>query len=198
MASCELVVVGGSWGGATAACELLTALPDSFGLPVVIALHRSPSSSDEMLVRSLQRCTALEVCEPDDKTELAPGRVYVAPADYHLLVEGSELVLSVDPPVRFSRPSIDVLFESAADGYGDRLIAVLLTGANDDGARGIEAVNVRGGRTFVQDPSTAERPEMPDAAIATGAVDRILPIRAIAAAIAALDPSERKSEAGPR
>ena len=198
MARSELVVIGGSWGGGTAACELLTALPDDFGIPVVIALHRSASSSDEMLVRSLKRCTELEVCEPDDKTELKGGTVYVAPADYHLLIDGDDLVLSVDPPVRFSRPSIDVLFESAADSFGERLIAVLLTGANDDGARGIAAVNVHGGRTFVQDPSTAERSEMPDAAIATGAVDRVLPIRAIAAALAALDPSKQKSDAEPR
>ena len=198
MATCELVVIGGSWGGGTAACELLAALPKGFAIPIVIALHRAAASSDEMLVRSLQRCTDLEVCEPDDKTRLRSGTVYVAPADYHLLVDGQELILSVDPPVRFSRPSIDVLFESAADTFGDRLIAVLLTGANDDGARGIKAVNVRGGRTFVQDPSTAERSEMPDAAIATGAVDRVLPLRAIAASLAALDPSQEKSEAGPR
>ena len=185
---CELVIVGGSWGGAKAVADLLSALPESFSTPVVIALHRSPNGVDEsMIVKSLQRHTSMEVCEPDDKTVINRGHVYVAPADYHLMVEGGELVLSVDPPVRFSRPSIDVLFESAADAYGERLIAVLLTGANDDGSRGIVAVNVRGGRTFVQDPATAERTEMPTAAIATGAVDRVLPIRAIAAALGALE-----------
>lgn len=184
---CELVVVGASWGGTRAIGELLAALPPRFSTPVAIALHRSPWSTDEMLVRALQRSTHLRVSEPDDKTEIERGNVYVAPADYHLLVEDGRLVLSVDPPVRFSRPSIDVLFETAADAYGERLIAVLLTGANDDGARGIAAVNVRGGRCFVQDPATAERPEMPDAAIATGAVDRVLPVHAIAAALAALE-----------
>lgn len=187
-AACELVVVGASWGGTKAIGELLAALPATFAMPIVVALHRSPTSDDEMLVKALQRSTHMTVCEPDDKTEIRPGHVYVAPADYHLLVDDRHLILSVDDPVRFSRPSIDVLFESAADAYGDRLIAVLLTGANDDGARGMIEVDVRGGRTFVQDPSSAERSEMPDAAIATGAVDRVLPIRAIAAALAALEP----------
>lgn len=180
-------MVGGSWGGSTALGALLAGLPRRFSIPMAVALHRSPTSSDTTLVSALARTTDLEVCEPDDKTALAPSTVYVAPANYHLLVEGNCLVLSADPPERFSRPSIDVLFESAAEAYGPRLTAVLLTGANDDGARGIEAVKLRGGRTFVQDPSTAERTEMPNAAIATGAVDRVLPLGAISAALAALD-----------
>jgi two-component system, chemotaxis family, protein-glutamate methylesterase/glutaminase len=186
---CRLVVIGGSWGGASALRALLEALPDDFALPVVAALHRSPSSSEEYLNISLARATSLQVIEADDKLEIEPRRVYVAPPDYHLYVEGGHLALSVDAPVRFSRPSIDVLFESAADSCTDSLIAVLLSGANDDGARGMVAVKRRGGRTFVQDPSTTERPEMPNAAIATGAVDRVLPVPAIAAALAALDRS---------
>ena len=186
---CRLVVVGGSWGGATALRTLLGALPDDFTLPMVVALHRSPSSSEEYLNISLARVTTLEVVEAHDKLDIEPRHVYVAPPDYHLYVEGEHLALSVDAPVRFSRPSIDVLFESAADSCADQLVAVLLSGANDDGARGMVAIKRRGGRTFVQDPSTTERPEMPNAAIATGAVDRVLPIPAIAAALAALDPN---------
>jgi two-component system, chemotaxis family, protein-glutamate methylesterase/glutaminase len=185
---CGLVVIGGSWGGIAAVGDILGRLPPSFSLPIVVALHRSPSGTDDMLVKALGRSSPLRVVEPDDKAELNPGTVFVAPADYHLLVERDHLALSVDAPVRFSRPSIDVVFESAAAAFGDRLVTVLLTGANDDGARGIAAAKMRGGRTFVQDPSTAERREMPDAAIATGAVDRVLPLPAIAAALAALDP----------
>ena len=192
MSGCALAAIGGSWGGTNAVAALLQALPDDFRLPVVLALHRSPSS-DGTLVAALQRHTRLQVVEAEDKMALEPGVLVIAPADYHLLVEDGHLALSLDAPVRFSRPSIDVLFESAAEAYGERLVAVLLTGANDDGARGIVAVKQRGGRTYAQDPATAERPEMPAAAIATGAVDRVLPVRAIAAALGTLSPSETAS-----
>jgi two-component system chemotaxis response regulator CheB len=183
-----LVVIGGSWGATEALATLLAALPASFALPIAVALHRSTDSA-EALARSLQRHTELRVLDAEDKMQLVAGQVVLAPANYHLLIDDDHVALSTDEPLRFSRPSIDILFETAADSYRDRLVAVLLTGANDDGARGMTAVKARGGRTFVQDPSTAERREMPDAAIATGAVDRALPLHAIAAALATLDGS---------
>ena len=184
--SCGLVVIGGSWGGLVAVRTVLAVLPDDYGVPVVVVLHRSAHAWEGGLISALEQDVRLPVVEADDKAMLRPGTVYIAPADYHLLVEGDHLALSLEAPVRYSRPSIDVLFESAAASYGDQLVAVLLTGANDDGSRGIAEVKRRGGRTFVQDPSTAERPEMPAAAIATDAIDRILPLDAIGALLAAV------------
>jgi two-component system chemotaxis response regulator CheB len=183
---CELAVVGGSWGGAAAVSDLLSHLTLACSLPVVIALHRGTTMTDDVLARSLQKACPLPIAEAADKTPLEPGKVLLAPADYHVMIEDDHVALTTEGPVRFSRPSIDVLFESAADAFADRVVAVLLTGANDDGARGLKAVKQRGGRTFAQEPSTAERRTMPDAAIATGAVDRVLPVPAIAAAIESL------------
>jgi two-component system, chemotaxis family, protein-glutamate methylesterase/glutaminase len=186
---CEIAVIGGSWGGSAAVSALLSHLTPACKLPVVVALHRgaaAPSATQDVLVNTLQRHSALPVVEAEDKTELQEGRVLVAPSDYHLLIEDHHVALTTEAPIRFSRPSIDALFESAADAYGERVAAVLLTGANDDGARGLVTVKKRGGITFVQDPKTAERAEMPEAAIATGAVDRVLPVTAIAAALESL------------
>ena len=121
-----------------------------------------------------------EVCEAGDKEPIEPGRVYLAPPDYHLLVEPDGFALSIDVQVQHSRPSIDVLLESAADVYGDRMIGVILTGANADGAEGLRRVKRRGGVTIVQDPETAEKRTMPDAAIATGAADHVVPLEQVA------------------
>ena len=129
-----------------------------------------------MLPAFFRRTTKLRVVDADDKAWIRSGHVYFAPANYHLLVAEGEFSLSVDEAVAHSRPSADVLFESAADAYGERLIAVVLTGANDDGARGAREVKKRGGFVIVQDPKTAEAPSMPEAAIAAAAVDRILPL----------------------
>jgi len=115
-----------------------------------------------------------------DKTPVEPGRVFLAPCDYHLLVDGASFSLSTDEPVNHSRPSIDVLFETAADSYGPGLVAVVLTGANEDGAAGLLKVKESGGRTIVQDPDEAERRTMPEAALATGAVDEVLTLASIA------------------
>ena len=174
MAGCDLVVVGGSWGGLDAVGQLLGPLPQDWPVPIAVVLHRGHTGREDMLTRAVQRRTSLRVVEADDKAPLEPGTVFIAPADYHLLIEDAHLALSVDLPVRFSRPSIDVLFESAADSFGDRLVAVLLTGANDDGTRGCAAVKRLGGRTYAQDPATAERAEMPAAAIAAGTIDKAL------------------------
>jgi two-component system, chemotaxis family, protein-glutamate methylesterase/glutaminase len=179
----RLAVVGASWGGFEAVASLLAALDADLDLAVVVAQHRGPDVSEGVLTRWLQARCPLAVQEVDDKDEIVPGRVYLAPPDYHLLVDDGFFSLSVDDAVRFSRPSIDVLFESAAETYGDAVVAVVLTGANDDGCRGVLAVKDAGGVVYVQDPSTAERAEMPNAAIGTGVVDRVLPLPAIAAVL---------------
>ncbi|MEJ7765196.1 MAG: chemotaxis protein CheB [Acidimicrobiales bacterium] len=160
----DLVVVGCSWGGLAAAGCLLAVLPPSFAVPVVIVQHRSEAES--ALSELLGRQTARPVAEPDDKEELRDGWVYVAPPGYHLLLDSTRFSLATEAPVRYSRPSIDVLFESAAGAFGSRMAGVVLTGANDDGAAGLARVAAAGGLALVQDPSTAERSAMPAAAIA--------------------------------
>ena len=177
----ELVVVGTSWGGLDALGRLLSDLPPEFEPPVVIAQHRHPDSQLGPLVHLLQQKTRRAVVEAEDKLAIEPGHVYVAPPDYHLLVERGSLALSVDDRVRFARPSIDVLFESAADAYGDGVIGIILTGANDDGALGLARIKERGGIAVIQDPAEATRRAMPDAAIATTAADAILPLEEIGA-----------------
>jgi two-component system chemotaxis response regulator CheB len=175
----ELVVIGTSLGGLHALFSVLNALPRDLPVPIVIVQHRGPAS-DGSLVALLQRHTELTVTEAEDKAELVPGTVFVAPADYHLLVEArGSLALSTEGPVRSARPSIDVLFETAADAYGPSLVGVLLTGASADGAVGLARIKARGGRTIVQDPATAESATMPAAGIAATAVDYILPVERI-------------------
>jgi two-component system chemotaxis response regulator CheB len=175
----RLVVVGASWGGMDALGRVLHQLDVGNRLAIAVAQHRSPDS-DKMLVRYLGQYSVLPVVEAGDKDVIEPGRVYVAPADYHLFVEPGSFALSTEAAVRFSRPSIDLLFESAAEAYGEELVAVVLTGANEDGCRGVQAVKEAGGLTIAQDPSTAERPEMPIGAIGSGAVDLVLSLEAIA------------------
>jgi two-component system, chemotaxis family, protein-glutamate methylesterase/glutaminase len=160
----SVVAVGTSWGGLAALTKLLGALPADFGIPVVVVQHRS-RDSELLLVQLLQDATNLEVCEIEDKDPLTPGRVHVAPANYHVLIEDGYASLTIEEPVRFSRPSIDVMFSSAADTYQSAAIGVVLTGANEDGARGLAHIVKRGGRALVQDPKTAEIPIMPEAAI---------------------------------
>ena len=181
-----LVTIGASWGGLQATETLLSALPDSFETPIAIAQHRAVDSGSGALSRMLSLRSGLDVCEASDKDAIEPRRVYVAPPDYHLLVEPGGFALSIDEPVQFSRPSIDVMFETAADAYGPELIAVVLTGANADGAAGLVAVKRMGGTTIVQDPASAERAEMPRSAIATGAADHVLPLEEIAPKLASL------------
>jgi two-component system, chemotaxis family, protein-glutamate methylesterase/glutaminase len=175
----ELIVVGCSLGGMNAMRTLLCALPRNFRVPLAVVQHRH-KQSDGGLPSFLYRECKLPVVDVEDKQWIKPGMVYLAPANYHLLVAKGEFNLSVDAAVRQSRPSVDVLFESAADAYGPRLIAVVLTGANADGARGAQRVKQRGGMVIVQDPETAEASEMPRAVIATGTVDRILRLKEIA------------------
>jgi two-component system chemotaxis response regulator CheB len=185
--SYELIVIGCSLGGMHALQTIISALPKDFCVPIVVAQHRH-KNSNEGLPAYFRRNTKFNVVDADDKQWIEPGHMYLAPADYHLLIEKTaahgELHLSVDEAVRHSRPSIDVLFESAADAYGSQLIGVVLTGSNEDGARGAKRIKERGGLVVVQDPRTAEAPEMPAAVAAMVQVDRILPLEAIASFLA--------------
>jgi two-component system, chemotaxis family, protein-glutamate methylesterase/glutaminase len=182
----ELVVIGSSWGGLAALHTVLAPLPETFGAPIVVAQHRSSRSDDTLLCSLLGAATALEVRDAEDKDELRPGVVLLAPPGYHTLVEPGYVALSCDEPVAYSRPSIDVLFDSAALAYGERLVGVVLTGANADGADGLAHVRRRGGLAIVEDPEHAERPEMPRAALAATPGARTLPLEEIGPRLAAL------------
>ena len=186
----ELIAMGASWGGMRAIALVLEALPKGFELPLVVTQHRPPGGGDEMLERVLGRSSKLPVVPAHDKEPLRPGNVFVAPPDYHLIVEAGHLALSTDDFVQFARPSIDVLFESAADAYGAGAVGVLLTGVNQDGAAGLARIAAAGGLTIAQDPETAERPEMPAAAIKRGAAKRVLELDRIGPFLAGLDPVE--------
>jgi two-component system, chemotaxis family, protein-glutamate methylesterase/glutaminase len=182
MSEYDAVVIGASWGGLHAMEFLLSDLPGDFPAPIAVAQHRDADAEDHLLPKLLARHTPLEVRDADHDDVLRPGSVLLAPPGYHMLIEGGRVNLSVDEPVQFARPSIDVLFESAAETFGDRLIGVVLTGANADGAAGLAAIAHRGGHTIVQDPATAERPEMPRAALAAKP-DQILRLEAIGPAL---------------
>jgi two-component system chemotaxis response regulator CheB len=175
----DLIVIGCSWGGLKALGVVLGGLPRGLSAAVVLAQHRAATST-EALAAALRRHARAPVHEVNDKDPIEPGAIYLAPPDYHLLVEPGVFGLSIDEPVQFSRPSVDVLFESAADAYGRRVAAVVLTGANADGAAGLRAVKRAGGITIVQEPATAEQSAMPQAALATGAADRVLALAEIA------------------
>ena len=159
----DIVMVGTSWGGLAARRTLVAGLPEEFGMAVTIVQHRH-KDSDHLLRQLLQESSPLAVCEIEDKMPIEHGRIYVAPPDYHTLVEPGYFSLSTEAPVRYSRPSIDVAFGSAADSYTHRAVGVMLTGANADGAEGLRLISDRGGLAFVQDPATAESPMMPRAA----------------------------------
>ncbi len=181
----EIVVIGTSWGGLSALRELVGALPAAFDLPVVIVQHRH-RQSDQLLANLIQDRTQLCVCEVEDKMPIAPRNVYIAPADYHLLVEHGSFALTTDPPVRYSRPSIDVTLESAADTYGAHTVGVVLTGANADGARGLRRVADRGGLPIVQRPESAEMPTMPQMALNEVPEARALTLAEIGSLLASL------------
>jgi two-component system chemotaxis response regulator CheB len=161
-----LVAIGSSWGGMRALQAVLGPLPRDFGATIVVAQHRDPDAEDDLLAKLLERHTVLPVKDAEHGDALDPGCVLLAPPGYHLMVEDACVSLSVDAPVQFARPSIDVLFQSCADEFRSRAIGVVLTGANGDGAEGLAAIKRRGGYTIVQDPATAERREMPEAALA--------------------------------
>jgi two-component system, chemotaxis family, protein-glutamate methylesterase/glutaminase len=191
----RLVAIGGSWGGFNALRTILQELRLPSDTAAVAVLHRQRVRSE--LVRVLARASRLPVEEAEDKMPLTPGTVHVAPPDYHLLVERGWLSLSTEEAVKYSRPSIDVLFESAAGSFTDRLVAVVLTGASDDGTDGAEAVRRHGGMVIVQDPRTAEQAIMPRAAIDAGAADLIVPLPELASALHRVLPHPRGGEFAP-
>ena len=188
----ELVVIGTSWGGLSALRELIGGLPKDVGLPVVVVQHRHRESNDAM-AGLLQDGTPLRVAEVEDKAPILGGAVHVAPADYHLLIDDGFFSLSTDAPVSYSRPSIDVTFASAADAYGDRVIGVILTGANADGSRGLKRIVDRGGIALVQLPATAESPAMPEAALSAVPKARVLTLEEIASTIGELSAKGAKA-----
>lgn len=191
----SVVAIGTSWGGLAALTKLLGALPTDFGIPVVVVQHRS-KDSERLLVQLLQDATDLKVGEIEDKDPLTPGMVHVAPANYHVLIEDGYASLTIEEPVRFSRPSIDVMFSSAADTYGAAAIGVVLTGANEDGARGLAHIVKRGGLALVQDPKTAEIPIMPQAAIRVVPTAEVLPLETLGSRLIALSRAGVKIAAG--
>jgi len=170
-------------GGLRALETVLGGLPRGFPVPIVAVQHRSRESSDAY-ADIPGRSVKLPVREIEDDDVLRAPGVYLAPPDYYVLIEPGRMVLSIDDAVSYSRPSIDVLFESAADVFGAKVIGVLLTGANHDGAKGLSRIKQAGGHAIVQDPRTAESPAMPAAGIAAAPVDEVLPLEEIAASIA--------------
>jgi two-component system chemotaxis response regulator CheB len=177
----KLVAIGGSWGGLYALMEVLGGLTTDFPVPVVVVQHRSNDDADEhRLAHVLSRYSALPVTDASDREPIEPAHVYLAPADYHLLVEDDKFELTVDDVVQYSRPSIDVLFESAARSYGRDCVGVLVTGFGHDGTAGMLAIRDAGGVTIAEDPETAMQPAMPRAAILAGAAGEVLALDRIA------------------
>ena len=176
----DAVVIGTSAGGVEALSVLLPALPSSSRVPVFVVIHL-PRDQPSLLPAIFSAKCSVAVREAQDKEPVEPGTVYFAPPDYHLLLDaGPQLALSADEPVHYSRPSIDVLFESAADVYRTRLMGIILTGANRDGASGLDAVHRAGGLTVVQEPADAYAPAMAEAALGQHPVDFLLSLADIA------------------
>jgi len=183
----EAVVLGASAGGIEALLRVLDDLPQPWHLPLVAVLHL-PEGHDSLLAEIFTERLRLPVLEAADKMPLVPGHVYFAPPGYHLSIERDRrFSLSCEPPVRFSRPSIDVLMASAADAYGPAVAGMLLTGANDDGAEGLQRIHLAGGITAVQDPDEAQISIMPQAAIALHSPDHVLPLRGLRALLLQLE-----------
>lgn len=180
-ARCAAVVIGCSTGGLQALSTVLSGLRADLPVPVIVLCHRGQDDDSSLLVELLARQSPLLVREAEERQPVTPGIVHLAPSGYHLLIEADRrFMLSTDIRVRFVRPSVDVLFASAADVYAESLLAVVLTGANDDGADGLARVRQRGGYALVQDPGEAEAPQMPLAALTRAGADQVLMLSAIA------------------
>jgi two-component system chemotaxis response regulator CheB len=192
MTAFNVVVVGASWGGLAALSELVKNLPGDFPVPMAVIQHRS-KHADNLLAKLLQDLTPLRVVDVEDKEPLEPGTVYIAPANYHMLVDGSYFSLTTDPMVRFSRPSIDVTFISAGDAFPGAALGVVLTGANDDGSRGLRHIVNRGGKAIIQDPATAEIRAMPAAALQAVPEAEVLPLPKIAPRLVTITAESRKT-----
>ncbi len=175
----KAIVIGVSLGGAKALQMILSALPEKFPVPIIIVQHISPHS-DNYFVIHLNGLCKIKVKEAQEKEKAEAGTVYISPPNYHLLMEeDGTFSLSIEGRVNYSRPSVDVLFESAAYAYGTGLIGIILTGANNDGSKGLKKIQEEGGLAIVQDPKTAEAESMPKAAIAATETDYIVPLEKI-------------------
>lgn len=175
----EAVIIGSSAGGIRALGRLLAPLPSDFPLPIIVVQHLHPNS-ESYLPKILSTHCTLPVKQAEEREIIQQGVVYIAPPNYHLLIEEDHsFSLSLEPPVRYARPSVDVMFETAVYAYRDKLIGIILTGANDDGREGVKQIKRAGGYVIVQDPKTAEAEAMPRAAIAAASVDKILDIEEI-------------------
>lgn len=173
------VVIGVSTGGVSALKIVLGALPAEFPVPVLVVTHITPDSDNGLAVLLNTLC-AIRVKEADEQEILTPGTVYLAPANYHLLVErDGTLAFSIDPPVNFARPSIDVLFESAAEVFGPALIGIIMTGAGFDGSKGLQKIKNCGGTAIIQDPADAEMDSMPKSALQLLKADHVVPLQEI-------------------
>jgi two-component system chemotaxis response regulator CheB len=193
----EAIVMGVSAGGMSALSTVLSRLPADFALPIIIVQHMDPNSRD-YLPDHLDRECNIQVKEAEDKENIMSGVAYIAPPNYHLLLEEDRTFsLSVDDAVNYSRPSIDVMFETAVDVYKEKLVGVVLTGANADGSKGLTKIKAMGGLAVVQDPATAHVDYMPKAAIASTKVDHILPLEEISSLLMELSNSSRADELKP-
>jgi two-component system chemotaxis response regulator CheB len=187
IASNKAIVIGASAGGIDALLQLLPGLPSTYPLPIIVLLH-IPDDRESRLAEMFGMRVALPTCEAADKDTIRPGTIYFAGAGYHLSIEKDHsFSLSCEPPLHYSRPSIDILMESAADAYGPDLVGILLTGANDDGAAGLYKIQTCGGMTVVQDPSEAQVAVMPSAALDIFTPDRVLRLKDIHALLLTLD-----------
>lgn len=183
----EAIVIGTSSGGMNALKFLFSALPIEFGIPIIIVQHISPRSENQW-IKLLNNNSKLYLKEADEKEKIEHGKVYIAPPNYHLMIEQNKTFsLTIDERVNYSRPSIDVLFESAAEAYKNKLIGVILTGSNSDGTKGIKRIKEYGGLTIAQDPETAESSYMPASAIAAIQPDYILSLENIIELLIKLD-----------
>ena len=175
----EAIVIGTSSGGMNALKFLFSALPVDFNIPIIIVQHISPRS-DNQWIKLLNNNSKLYLKEADEKEKIEHGKVYIAPPNYHLMIERNKTFsLTIDERVNYARPSIDVLFESAAEAYKTKLIGVVLTGSNNDGTKGIKRIKECGGLTIIQDPETAESSYMPASAIGSMQPDYILSLEDI-------------------
>ena len=183
----EAIVIGVSSGGMNAMKIIFSQLPKEFNIPIIIVQHIG-SNSENMWIKLLNDKSNIELKEADEKEKIEKGKVYVAPANYHLLIERNKtFTLTIDERVNYARPSIDVLFETAAEAYKNKLIGVVLTGSNNDGTLGLKRIKECGGLTIVQDPDTAESYFMPASAIASIKPDHILPLEEIVKLLIEID-----------
>jgi two-component system, chemotaxis family, protein-glutamate methylesterase/glutaminase len=190
--SYEAIVIGVSSGGLNAMKIMFSILPHEFSIPIVIVQHIG-ARSENIWVQLLNDKCKLEIKEADEKEKIEKGKIYIAPPNYHLLIEQDRtFTLTVDERVNYARPSIDVLFETAAEAYQNKLIGIVLTGSNNDGSKGLKRIKEYGGLTIVQQPDTAESSFMPASAIATVQPDYILPLEAIINLLIEIDIENKK------